>query len=285
MDTRLLRYYQKKRRGGRSIVARMIDFLMFRFVLAFILFWLLLYFSRSFTVSVLISIFLTIALSLVMLTINKKRTERYIKQDLRRIKEKCLLESLTFMPLNLFSQYMKKLLSGIENIDSWDKGFTAIKDDTKIYVFHNHPGSNVDVSEILDILRENSKPIILISLSDFCENIKMLGVSRDIKLVTGGDILKLAANKNMLPDEQEAEQRAKYEMSASILTLEKLKESTLSKTKIKRYVVCGVIVLLWPLAAGFKFYYPMIAALCFLLALLAYRKSRQSEESGGVGIS
>lgn len=287
MDARMLRYYRKQMNGGRSIVARTIDFVIFRLFLAFMLFWLLLFFSRSFTVSILISIFLTIAVSLVLFLINQKRTERFIKKDLKRIKEKCLLETLTFMTFEQFSDYMNKILDGIDNVQPWEKGFTAKKDNVKVYAFHNHPRSNVDVSDILDVLRGNNESLILVSLSAFTENAKRLceSMTEDIALIPGSEVLKLAAKHNMLPDEEEAEQRSKNEMNASLITLEKIKQTTLSKTKIKRYVICGVIVMLWPLMTGFKFYYPIIAAGCFLLAVLAFRKSKQGEESGGMGIS
>lgn len=287
MDTRMLRYYRKKMHGGRSIVARTIDIVVFRFFIAFMLFWVLLYFSRSFTVSVLISVFLTIALSLVIFLINQKRTERFIKQDLKRIKEKCLLETLTFMTNGQFCDYMDNLLDGIENIKPWDKGFTACKDNANIYAFHNHPRSNIGVSDILDVLRKNNEPLILISLSEFDENAQKLceSMSEGITLISGSHILKLAEKHDMLPDEEAAEQRANNEMNASILTFEKVKQATMSKVKIKRYVICGVVVMLWPLIAGFKFYYPIIAAICFLLAVLAFRKSRQGEESSDMGIS
>lgn len=287
MDARMLRYYRKKMHGGRSLVARTIDLVMFRLLIAFMLFWVLLYFSRSFMISIIISIFLTIAVSLAILLINRKRTERFISEDLNRIKEKYLLETLTFMTIGQFSDYMDKLLDGIENIAPWDKGFTAYKDAATVYAFHNHPRSNIDVSDILDVLRGNTEPLILISLSEFSENARKLCESmvEDITLIPGSSVLKLAAKHDMLPNEEDAEQRAKNEMNASILTLEEIKQSTLSKAKIKRYVICGVIVLLWPLIAGFKFYYPIIAAICFLLAVLAFKKSRTSKESDGIGIS
>ncbi len=287
MDAKMLRYYQKQMHGGRSIVARTIDFVVFRLFITVMMFWVLLYYSRSFTVSIIISIFLTMAVSLAVLKINKIRTERFIKQDLKRIKEKCLLETLTFMTKDKFSEYMEKLFDGLENIKPWDKGFTARKNEAKVYAFHNHPRSMIDVSDILDVLRANNEALLFLSLSEFSDNAQKLcdGIDREITLISGADVLKLAAKHNMLPDEEEAEQRSQREMNTSILTLERIRQTTLSKKKIKRYVFCGVIVILWPIVTGFKFYYPIIAAVCFSLAVLAFRKSRHSEESGRMGIS
>jgi hypothetical protein len=222
-----------------------------------------------------------------MLLINRRKMERFIKKDLVRLKEKCLLETLTFMTLTEFSEYIGQLLDGIEDVELWDKGFAARRGNSKVYAFHNHPRSKIDVSDILNILREKNEPLVLVSLSEFSENASQLckSMNADIELIPGSQVLKLALQHHMLPDEAEAEQRAQSEMNASLLTLEKIKQSTLSKVKIKRYVICGVIVLLWPLVTGFKFYYPIIAAFCFVLAILAFRKSRQREESRNVGIS
>lgn len=288
MNTKMQRYYQKKKYGGRSIVARIFDFVMFRFFLLLILFFMLLYFSRSFKVSLLISLFLTIAASLIMLIINRKKIERFIAKDLKRIKEKCLLETLTFMPENEYIDYISKLFDGLNEVKAWDNGFLAQKNNRNIYVFHNHPRTDIDVSDILNVLRKSEEPIAFVSLSNFNENARALCQSMDfeVTMIPGKRVLELATQKKMLPDEEVAEERAENEMNASLITFEKIKQLALNKTKVRRYIICGVIVLLWSIVTGFKFYYPIIAAVCFILAVLAFRKGQtHDKESSGIDLS
>jgi hypothetical protein len=45
MNTRLLKYYKKKMRGGRTLVARTVDFIFLRAFLFFIIFVIVLYLS------------------------------------------------------------------------------------------------------------------------------------------------------------------------------------------------------------------------------------------------
>lgn len=264
------------------MLARIVDFIFFRLLIAFVLFLVLIYFSRSTTVSVLISIFTTTAFSLILLIFSRKKVSRYIEQDLKRIKEKCLLEALTFMTIDEYAEYLNVLLGGLEDVQVTDMGFTAKMDDAIICAFHNHPSDKCGVSHVLHVLREFfDKSLVLVSLSEFDENAKKLCAhsGQVIELLSGSRILELAAEKDMLPNEEDAAERAKMEMNESITTLDKVRETTLSRAKVKRYVICGVIVMLWPLVTGFQVYYPIIAMLCFVLAILAYRKSRIDQES------
>ncbi len=288
MDAKLMRYYRKKTYGGRTLLARIVDFIIFRLLIVFVVFLVLLYFSHSTTVSLLISVFITAALSISLMIFNRRRVRRYIEKDMQHIKEKCLLEALTFMNSDEYAAYLNKLFEGLNDITMTHSGFYAKKNGSIVYAFHNHPSAKCNVSDVLEVLRMfHDKPLILISLSDFSAEAKMLcaGAQCDVTYISGLSILELAAKKEMLPDEEAAALRAEKEMNASIVTLDKVKESTLSRAKVKRYMICGVIVTIWPLITGFQFYYPIIAVLCFVLAILAYRKSHETQETTDTGIS
>ncbi len=287
MNAKMMRYYQKKMHGGRSIVARSIDFVLFRLFLAVTLLFVFLYFSHSFIVSILMSLFITVAVSLSFLIVNRNKTKRYIEADLNRIKQKCLLETLTFMNEADFADYMDRLFDGFEETEPTANGFTAKKSGKRIYAFHNHPRTKVDVPDVLNILRDCDEPLVFISLSEFQDDVKTIckSMEQNVALIDGARILKMAAEKNMLPNEQVAEQRAENEMKETILTLEKIKRTAFQKTKVKRYILCGVVVLLWSIVTGFRIYYPIIAAVCFLLALIAVKQHGEDKESSGTGLS
>ena len=54
-------------------------------------------------------------------------------------------------------------------------------------------------------------------------------------------VLKMAAEKDMLPDEDAAQEKARREMNETIITLGKLKQHAFDKTKVKAYILCGLV--------------------------------------------
>lgn len=288
MDNKLRRYYIKKINGGRTLVARLLDFLIFRIVLMMALFILLLQLSRSLTTALLVSIFLTLAVSLILHCIRQRRTERLIEKDLKKLKEKCLLETLTFLSPEEYADYMSKLLGGLDHIAINDVGFSAENNGVSVFVFHNHPTVICEVSDVLHLLRaQNNKRMSFVALSDFSKPVKSLcqNTMQNVNLISGADVLTLAAKADMLPDEEEAQQKAEDEMSQTVITFSKLKESALSRKKVKAYMFCGVAAILWPFVTGFRFYYPIIAAVCFALAIFTHRKNLQAPQTHDTGIS
>ncbi len=286
MDTKLIRYYNKRLYGGRSIIARFVDYFVLRFMMLIIMFLIMLYLSRSFKVALLISIFITLAISFALVLIRRRRIRRYIENDLVRIKQKCLLEELTMMDSEVYCDYISRLFGGLSNISPTADGFIAVKEGAVYYVLHNHPGSVCGIDTVLKIKREiRNKDVVIVSLSDFSETVRNFCMSQDIELFSGKSILKAAADKNMLPNEDTAQKKAYKEMNETIVTFDKLKSSAFNRSKVKAYIFCGLIVMCWPLVTGFRFYYPIISVICFVMAALAYRKNKSHEESHGVGIT
>lgn len=283
MDPKLLRYYKKKMHGGRTLVARAIDFVMLRAFLFFVIFVIVLYLSLSTTVALLISIFLTAAVSLAAFAWDRRKVEKYITKDMLRIKQKCLLEKLTFMDIRAYADYLNDIYGGnITDVALLDDGFTGTYKGAGFYAFHNHPDGECTVGDALKIYRlfENKEKFIIVSLSEFCGDAQSMlaAAPKSIELINGKSVLKMAQSKGMLPDEAEAEEQAIKEMNATIVTLENLKESAFSKTKIKGYIICGIVIMCWPLVTGFRIYYPIIAIACFAMAIITYKKSKQHDE-------
>ena len=285
MDRKLILYYKRKLYGGRSTAARFIDFIVLRVVVLFVIFLTLLFFSRSITVSLLISVFITLAVSFALALFRQRRIRRFIEKDMDRIKRKCLLEELTILDAAGFEEYITRLFEGLTEIKPLEDGFMATRENVLYYVMHNHPNSVCDIDTALKIYRQLRADSVVISLGDFNEAAKTFFSGQKIKLISGKMILKAAAQKDMLPDEDTAQQKAHYEMRETIVTIDKLKGSAFSKSKIKAYILCGLIITCWPLVTGFRIYYPIIAVFCFVMAAITYRKSKMHEESHGIGIT
>ncbi|MGI5850429.1 MAG: hypothetical protein ACOX8Q_10280 [Christensenellales bacterium] len=290
MDIKMQRYYKKKIYGGRSLIARTVDFLLLRAFIFFIIFIFILYLSLSTTVALLMSIFITIAISLMLQVVKRKKTDGFIKKDLERLKQKCLLEMLTLMDKNEYAEYINKIFDyRIKDAVFIGNDFKATYKDYGMYVFHNHPNSLCGVEDTLNIYRlfKDKKKIIIISLSEFSEDAKRLSamLPAEFDLISGQRILNIANEMGMMPDEKNAEENVKKEMNDTIVTLKKIRKAAFSKAKIKSYIICGIVIMFWPFITGFRIYYPIIAIVCFVLAFITYKKSNYIEESSDIGIS
>jgi len=290
MDPKLIRYYKKKAYGGRSVLARAIDLIMLRVIVFFFIFIVFLYLSLSVTIAFLISLFLTAAISISFVVYNRKKIEKYIMADIQRIKKKCLLEKLTFMGIDEYAEFIDKILDKkIKDKKFENENYSGIYGKYNAFVFHNHPRSECGINEILSVYRElKCDRLIIFSLSEFSEDVKNMcsRLPGEIMLIGGKEILEAADKKGLMPDESDAESDALKEVSETIVTLENIRNNALSKTKIKGYILCGIVIMLWPIVTGFEIYYPVIAMICFILALITYRKSKKSENhSIGIGIS
>jgi hypothetical protein len=289
MDPRLLRYYRKKISGGKSMIARTVDFMMLRIIIFIVLFIAVLNMSLSIFVSLIMAFFLTAALSTVFVVYNRKKIERYIIKDMLRLKQKCLLEKLTFMDKKDYTCFIGKITGQDIVKPKYDNdGFFTVCGDTSMYAFQNHPGGDCSVKDVLRVYREyKHDKLIIISLSDFsAESINMCASLPGVTLSSGKKVLRMAEEKGLLPDEKEAGEKAEKEMKETLVTFEKIRKNALSGTKIKGYIFSGIVIMCWPLVAGFQVYYPVIAALCFALAAITYKKSRAGQDGNtDVGIS
>ncbi|NLT96732.1 MAG: hypothetical protein GXW96_01005 [Christensenellaceae bacterium] len=262
------------------MVARVIDYVALRFMLLFTLFVVLLYFSRAIIVSLLIAIFITIAVSLALVLVRRNKIRRHIERDILRIKQKCLLEELTLMESGAFYDYISRLFDGLHNITPTEDGFWAEKEGAEFRVFQNHPSTQCGADDILKICRQRGgEQTIVVSLGEFSDAAKTFGTSLGMRLVSGQTVLKMAAEKDMLPDEKAAQEKARREMSETIITLSKLKQHAFDKTKVKAYILCGMVVMAWSFVMGFRIYYPIIAIVCFVMAALTFRRNKSHEES------
>ena len=289
MDSRMRMYYRKKMSGGRSIVARITDFIILRALMLFILFFVFVRIWRSLSVALVLALLITAAFSFAMVLVHRARAERYMHRDLQRLKKKCLLEELTLMRPDAFRQYMAQLLDAdIDSFTDTEYGFSVCARGTQIDVLHNHPTSVCGVAEILHICRRysNEKKRVIMTLSSFDKDAQNFAAAFEppITLIDGEHVLKIAESKTLLPDEAKAWEKAEAEMKASFVTMAQIRKSALEKTKTRAYIICGIIIMCWPLVAGFRFYYPIIAAACFALAVISYRQARKSASKNEIGI-
>jgi hypothetical protein len=250
-------------------------------VILIVLFIVMLQWSHSLKVAMPVSLLLTVAFSILLAIFRRRKAEKFYKLDLQKLREKCLLESLTLMNAAEYAEYMSRLFPGLNDVQYFTNGFTAELNGGKIIVLHNHPKSSCGVPEIVEAYRlcKDADAISIVSLSDFAEDAKIFAKSVSAELISGGEVLRIACDKGLLPDEKSAEQRAKQEMEAAAVSFERVKRSALNKTKVRAYIYCGLITMVWPLIGGWRIYYPVISVLCFTLAYISHKKGKDAQKN------
>ena len=287
MDARLKRYYRKKMNGGRSIIARAVDFIMLRAVVLVTLFIVMLQWSHSLTVSISVSVLITVAVSLILYVHRQKKAEKFFDKDMQRIREKCMLENLTLMNLNEYMEYMGHIFPGMEHVEPTGNGFLAEYKAFRMVVLHNHPSDSLSASQAVDAYRlgKGAEKIALVSICDFTNDAKKFAESVSMTLISGREVLHIADEKGLLMDRQGAETRAQQEMKETVVSMESVRRSAFSRTKVKAYIFCGLVCMIWPLFGVWRIYYPIIAALCFTLAFISYKKGKHPQESAGIDLT
>jgi hypothetical protein len=287
MDAKLKRYYRKKMSGGRSIIARAADYIMLRSVILTVVFIVMLQWSHSIAVAIPVAALVTVAVSIAMYIYRKRKVEKFFEKDLKRIREKCLLETLTLMNGREYAEYIERLFPGTENVQPVPGGFLANCKGARMAVLHNHPKSECGVAEIVNALRQckGEQKIVMISLSDYTEDAKKFSESASITLISGSDVLRAAERMGLLPDEESAEKRARQEMEEAAVTMDRLRRYAFRRNKVRAYILCGLIILIWPLFGIWRFYYPVISVLCFILAVISYKRGKHTQESAGINVS
>jgi hypothetical protein len=287
MDARLKRYYRKKMNGGRSIIARAADFIMLRAAMLVTLFIVMLQWSHSLAVSISVAVLITVAISLSVYLYRRKKAEKYFEKDMQRIREKCLLETLTLMNLNEYIDFMGRIFPEMEHAQPVSEGFLADYKGVRMVVLHNHPSSGLSVSQAVDAYRlgKGAGKIALVSVSEFSAEAKKFAESVSMILVPGKEILRIADEKGLLIDRNGAEERAQQEMEETLVSLESVRRSAFSRTKVKAYIFCGLVSLIWPIFGIWRIYYPIISILCFALAFISFKKGKHAQESAGIDLT
>ncbi len=165
-------YYNKRAAGNRSLAARIFDAVLFRAMIFTTLFIVIFYYTFSLKLAILMSVFLTAALSLILTILNRTKKKKFMERDLIDLKEKCLLEELTFMGTDEFCSYIDKLLDHkLNNIEKYPGGFRADYKDRKMYALHNHPSDECGVADIINIYRSSKKKenLIVLTMSGLSE--------------------------------------------------------------------------------------------------------------------
>ncbi len=274
-------YYKKKMYKGRTALARACDFIFLRLFFFAAAYVVLIYSLKVIWLSLFLSGMLTVSLSLALHIYKSFRLNRFINKEMDGLKKECLLLNIVMMDIRRFKRLARNILKtlGLKNIELNAKGFTAQKEDKKYFAqaFLKYPSEKTGANEILDAYKYAKKQdignVMLFSTSGFTKDAELFAKRQEcITLVNQDELLMYAKESGMEVNDEKAHEAAVDAINKNAVTPEDVRDAALSKGKSKAYMFCGIFALAWSYIAGFRFYYPLIAIACFMLAFFIRRK-------------
>ena len=128
--------------------------------------------------------------------------------------------------------------------------------------------------------KKNAQRLIILSLCERDSDAKKLIdklPADQICFLSTDDVIKVCENHALLPDQDEVMTYVLSEITSERKTLDQLKKEMFHEKKPKAYIILGITIMLWSYFTGFKFYYPIIAMVCFALAFFSFKNKKGKE--------
>ena len=272
MDRRTLAALRRECFG--NLLARILDrtlFFFFLLIAAFSLFWLLrLGLRRALVLCVTIAL-LWLAASAVL---RARQFSRFIAKRLDTLRRKCALEHCSLLPAEeLASVLYPAASSKIGDARPFAGGY--LSETSFCMIFPNHPDDPVSVRQIAGLLRRGKAlgvaHLYALSLSPLDKPAHALALRYQIEQIDQETILQ---NLPFAVSEEELLHALSAEFEAR--KLPSAKRILLQKNKSAAYLLCALMLSVWPLFAGFNVLYPLLACLCLALAAASRALSRQT---------
>ncbi len=288
MENRQLRqYYRQTLYGNRSMLARAIDFLALRLVIFAILYVYILMQTAHVLLAVILATIGTLMATCAIALWKSIRLDKYIAQKRIELSRDYLFEKIVLLPRKRFLLLIKQLVRhmGYRVVCEHPLGLLCEVNDHAAFILalQNHPEHQVDIQQLLDNYREiqslGVEECLIVAtarLTDtahaFLHELKEI----EFQVLNRQKILDLAQRQGLLPDTQEVEQALLSKLEEKRISLKKLKREALHASRVKAYISCGAILYAASFITGQRLYYPLMGALCFFLAFVAYYTDHKS---------
>ncbi len=263
-------YYKRKLSGGRTRLARAIDYIVFRALLLIVLY---LWFSSKLEDAALEWFLSAISLSLICVAVEFYKSIRLDKFKLReneRIRQEYIRSHILLLPGELY-------VSMVHDFARSHKA--AYEGDCLILPLQKSEPLNRD--SILSIYRlaqrRQCSTVALFSPAEIAEEAQPLIRRNDILIIPQTDAVftAMAKDAGIFPEDTEIEgfilERLQEEKA-----MRKKSADPFASGRIKRYLIVGLVLFAASFFVSYALYYRMMASVCISLASLAWWLERSS---------
>ncbi len=282
MENRQLRnYYRQALYGNRSPVARCLDFLALRFALFAGLYVFLLVQTAHFLLSAILAAVGMLMISCAIGLWKSIRLDRFIEEKRLALARDYLFEKIVLLPrpryLHLVSLLVRQM--GYQVVCEHPLGLLCRTKDSAAFILalQNHPENSVTPQQLLDSYREICQlgvtECLILSTAPLTDQAHAFLHDLDdleCQVLNRQKLLDLAQRQGLLPNADEVEQALMQKLEEKRISMQKIKREALHASRVKAYFSCGVILFASSFITGQRLYYPLMGALCFFLAFMAY---------------
>lgn len=294
LDQKIRRYYRQLMFGNRNLLARSLDFIALR-VIIFVAF--LLWFSLQ-TSQVLLSVVLSAVatgmVSVALALYKNIRLDRFVEVKRRELSRIFMLEQMVLMSRRAFVKRMAAMAeeNGYRVEHLHPRGVVCRDENNRLcilFALQNHPSDPIGANQLLECYRyvraNTMERGILLCTAPLSDNAAALLDKLPAQRIGVWDqdtILSLAEALGMLPDPEDVERGILRELEQRRLRLKQLKKQAFAQSRVRAYIICGLVLFFAAIVTGQHLYYPLMGAICFFMAFLSYftgsnRQKRVSE--------
>ncbi|MFA5524012.1 MAG: restriction endonuclease [Tissierellales bacterium] len=283
-NLRLKRYYNEKLGKGKIYIAIILDKLLFRLIvlIAFVLFFY--FISESFSFSIVISLQFFALYVLIMHKINKDRFKKRTALVNQQVVLKKTFKELLNQAPDDFLDYIVDILNKygfnkVIKVDGRDLDMIGSIADRKIgikclqYDKDYKVGSDLVRDFFVGLRKNQLNEGVIITTSTFTQEANNLLVKLKkyafIQLVDIVGLLEIMKKANLYPSDIEIRKIVLNEISDSRMNFKNYKEVVLSKGKIVKYILLGIVMILFGRYTPYTTYYYVIAAIIFIMAIVS----------------
>lgn len=283
-DLRLKRYYNEKPGKGKTYMAIILDKIIFRLIVLIAFIFLFYFISESFLFSVIISLQVFVLYVLIMYKLNKDRLKRKMALVNQQVVLKKTFRELLNQTPDDFLDYIVDILNkygfdSVLKIDRRDLDIIGTIADRKIgirclqYDDDYKVGADI-VRDFFVSLRKNElNEGAIITTSTFTQEANNLMIKlkkhAHIQLVDIEGLLEIMKKANLYPTEAEIKKIILNEITDSRMHFKSYKEVVLSKGKIVKYILLGVVMIVFGRYTPYATYYNIVAAIIFFMAIVS----------------
>jgi len=286
-NRRFRSYYMNAKSDTRSNAAKIIDYMLWRFIIFFVIFIGVFLRTSYFWLTTLLTIIIVSILHLVSIRLRDKKLETLKRQTRKYIASQRVYSELINKTIDELKTYMievfgKSGFSDFTFINSNHKYITyeaTYKNERIMILFYIYKSDlSVELKEVKEfsslLMHSNVKRGIIATTSDFtvdCINyVDMRAQDFKLILLDKEMLLKLIELSGMFPSEEEIDELVENKISKKEAKWGKYKATVLSKRKSKGYLIISIILLLSSRYTPYPLYYKLVASTTLLLTFATF---------------
>ena len=263
-------YLAYRRTGGKTLFARIADEIILD--LFFFLFSFLLVFSlgKTLKTSLITAFFLGFAFSIMQRAIKKEKQLRFTEKYRELLQERVRIDKFSLLEDNEKFQIIMESLK-LDNPDLKEGGLFDRESSTLYFLFPQHRNEELNAFEIAELIirkrRLKAEKCIAITASKLSFDAKNLAGMQKIDIM---DLTEIINNTERIEtSEEEIDEALRFETELYRERKKEERKAVFSKGSLF-YAGCGIFFGIYPVLFGFSFLYPIMSAVCLLLAAIKH---------------